>query len=100
MKDILPSRMKQCKAEVNQLAQRAYERGGFLGQKLRVGERYFGNNAAPTVVLEDEMGQVFGVISKQQSLDWVVGEEVIIRQAKGYDGNIKTMVERVAIENN
>jgi hypothetical protein len=94
MKGIEPATQKQRKAEVRTLAQRSREQGGFLGQKLRVGERYFGMDAAPSMVFEDEAGHVFGVIPKKHAPDWLVGEQVIIRQAKGSDGNLSAMVER------
>jgi hypothetical protein len=70
-----------------------------LGQKLRIGERYFGMDAAPSLVFEDETGHVFGVIPKKHALDWLVGEQVVIRQAKGSDGNLTAMVERIAATN-
>jgi hypothetical protein len=52
------------------------------------------------LVFEDEAGLVFGVIPKKHAPDWLFGEEVVIRQSKGSDGNLTAMVERVApIEN-
>jgi len=69
--------------------------GGFLGQKLRVEQRYFGNDASSSLVFEDERGHIFGVIPKKHALNWQVGEQVVIRQAKGSDGNLSAMVERV-----
>jgi hypothetical protein len=78
MKEIEPATQKQRKQEVRFLAQRSYDQGGFLGQKLRVGERYFGMDAAPSLVFEDETGHIFGVIPKKHALDWLVGEMVVI----------------------
>lgn len=95
MKGIHPATQKLRKAEVRTLAQRSHEQGGFLGKQLRVGERYFGNDAAPSMVFEDEQGHIFGVIPKKYAPDWLVGEQVVIRQAKGSDGNLSAMVERV-----
>jgi hypothetical protein len=95
MKGIEPAVQKQRKVEVRTLAQCSHEQGGFLGQKLRVSERYFGMDAAPSMVFEDDKGQVFGVIPKKHVADWLVGEEVVIRQDKGSDGNLTAMVERL-----
>jgi hypothetical protein len=95
MKGIDPAIQKQRKAEVRTLAQRSAEQGGFLGKRLRVGERSFGKDATPSMVFEDEAGHIFGVIPKKHAPDWLVGEQVVIRQAKGSDGNLSAMVERV-----
>jgi hypothetical protein len=95
MKGIDPAIQKQRKAEVRTLAQRSAEQGGFLGKRLRVGERSFGKDATPSMVFEDEAGQVFVVIPKKHAPDWLVGEQVVIRQAKGSDGNLSAMVEWV-----
>jgi hypothetical protein len=38
---------------------------------------------------------VFGVIPRNQRDNWFVGEQVVVRTAKGSDGNLKAMVERV-----
>jgi hypothetical protein len=42
-----------------------------------------------------ERGVVFGVIPRNQRDNWFVGEQVVVRTAKGSDGNLKAMVERV-----
>jgi hypothetical protein len=89
MKGVDPATQKQSKAHVRALAQRPHEQGGFLGQSLRVAERPFGK------VFEDEGGQVFGVIPRQQADAWQVGAQVVIRQAKASDGNLSAMVEVV-----
>jgi hypothetical protein len=95
MKGIDPATQKQRKAEVRTLAQRRVEVGGFLGKQLRVAERFFGNDASSSLVFEDEHGHIFGILPKKHALDWLVGETVVIRQAKGSDGNLSAMVERV-----
>jgi hypothetical protein len=84
---------KQHKASVRFLAQRSSEQGGFLGKRLRIAERHFGRSATARLVFEDEAGNVFGTIPTKEEGAWVVGENVIIRQAKGSDGNLTAMVE-------
>ena len=74
----------------------AFEQGGFVGQRLTVEERYFGTGAAASLVFEDERGNVFGVIPRNQRDNWFVGEQVVVRTAKGSDGNLKAMIERVS----
>jgi hypothetical protein len=96
MKSVDPAIQKQRKSEVRSLAQRSHEQGGFLGQRLRVSERSFSNDAAPSMVFEDEAGHIFGVIPKKHAPDWLVGVQVVIRQAKGSDGNLSAMVERIS----
>jgi len=95
MQDIDPATQKQRKSEVRTLATRSHEQGGFVGQRLTVEERYFGTGAAASLVFEDESGDVFGVIPRAQRDNWFVGEQVVVRTAKGSDGNLKAMVERV-----
>ena len=95
MQDIDPATQKQRKAEVRTLATRSHEQGGFVGQRLTVEERYFGTSASASLVFEDETGSVFGVIPRNQRDNWFVGEQVVVRTAKGSDGNLKAMVERV-----
>jgi hypothetical protein len=95
MKEIAPATQKQRKAEVRTLATRSHEQGGFVGQRLTVEERYFGTGAAASLVFEDESGNVFGVIPRNQRDNWFVGEQVVVRTAKGSDGNLKAMVERL-----
>jgi hypothetical protein len=92
---VAPAVQKQRKQEIRFLAGRSQEQGGFLGQRLRVGERDFGG-ATTTLVWEDGQGQVFGVIDKKMRQDWYVGEMAVIRQAKSdHDGNLVVMMERV-----
>ena len=94
MKGIDPVIQKQRKAEVHALATRPHEQGGFIGKRLRVEERAFGTGAS-SLVFADEGGNVFGVIPRNQREQWQAGEAVILRTAKGSDGNLKAMVERV-----
>ena len=95
MKDIPKATQKQRKAEVRTLATRSHEQGGFVGQRLTVEERYFGTGASASLVFEDERGDVFGVIPRAQRDNWFVGEQVVVRAAKGSDGNLNAMVERL-----
>ena len=60
--------------------------------------RSFGKDATPSMVFEDETGHIFGVIPKKHAPDWLVGEQVVIRQAKGSDGNLSAMVERLLMK--
>ena len=92
MKEVESARRTQSKQEVRFLASRSVEQDGFLGQKLRVGERYFGSRLVR--VFEDDIGTVFGVIHKENAEQYQLGDEVVLRQAKGADGNIAGMVER------
>jgi hypothetical protein len=95
MGDFDPATKTQRKHEVRHLAQRPHEQGGFLGQRLRVSERNFGSDPTPRKVFEDDSGEIFGVIDRQQAAQWATGETVLIRQAKGSDGNLQAVVERV-----
>jgi hypothetical protein len=72
-----------------------HEQGGFLGQRLRVSERTLGSDPTPRKVFEDDSGEIFGVIDRQQATQWATGQTVIIRQAKGSDGNLQAVVERI-----
>ena len=46
-------------------------------------------------VFEDDIGTVFGVIHKEHGEQYQLGDEVVLRQAKGADGNIVGMVEKL-----
>lgn len=45
-------------------------------------------------VCEDEIGTVFGVIHKDHTEQYQFVTELVLRQAKGTDGNIIGMIER------
>jgi hypothetical protein len=93
LKEVEPAVQKQHKRQVQFLAGRSVDQGGFLGQRLRVAEADFGG-AAPVFVWQDEAGHTFGILDKKMRGDWVVGQEAIIRQAKSdTDGNLIVMVE-------
>jgi len=79
MGDFDPATKTQRKHEVRHLAQRPHEQGGFLGQRLRVSERTFGGDPTPRKVFEDDSGEIFGVIDRQQAAQWTAGQEAIIR---------------------
>jgi hypothetical protein len=96
IKAVDPATQRQHKQAVRFLAGRTHEQGGFVGLRLYVNERYFGENTTRKKrVLEDEAGRVFGILDKDAP-PWELGEEVVIRQAKGdEDGNLRMMVEKL-----
>ena len=95
MQGIDPTTQKQRKAEVHALASRPHEQGGFIGKRLRVEQRTFGTGSRSHLVFADEGGAVFGVIPRHLHTLWEHGQTVVLRTAKGSDGNLKAMVERV-----
>jgi len=84
------------KLEVRNLASRPSEVGGYIGKPLTVEEAYIGNGAAPRRYFADENGAIFGMIPKAEQDRWMVGERVVIRQAKSTRDDLQTMVERLS----